>query len=211
MRPPAGPGGGAAWPSARSTETGQLKAGSRTAGVKRQYLGCAGKAANGISTVHLVYVREGTGHALIGAREWIPARHIGDLVTSAAMGLPAGLAFRTKGQLAIDILAGAFAGGVRLDFVSGDEVHGSCTELREFCEACGQACVLRVPSSFRLPLAGGITLTCKQAAARLGSRRGGEVRPAGTGSKGQRCHAWAWPRSSPITRIGELVNRVDVS
>jgi SRSO17 transposase len=34
-------------------ETGQVKAGSRTAGVKRQYLGCVGKVANGINTVHL--------------------------------------------------------------------------------------------------------------------------------------------------------------
>jgi hypothetical protein len=52
-------------------ETGQVKAGTRTAGVKRQYLGCVGKVANGINTVHLAYMREGTGHALIGAREWI--------------------------------------------------------------------------------------------------------------------------------------------
>src|ERR1700683_36998 len=44
-------------------ETGQGKAGTRTAGVKRQYLGCVGKVANGINTVHLAYVREGTGHA----------------------------------------------------------------------------------------------------------------------------------------------------
>ena len=55
-------------------ETGQVKAGTRTAGVKRQYLGCVGKVANGINTVHLTYAREGIGHALIGAREWIPAR-----------------------------------------------------------------------------------------------------------------------------------------
>jgi SRSO17 transposase len=52
-------------------ETGQVKAGVRTAAVKRQYLGCVGKVANGINTVHLAYAREGTGHALIGAREWI--------------------------------------------------------------------------------------------------------------------------------------------
>ena len=158
-------------------ETGQVKAGTRTAGVKRQYLGCVGKVANGINTVHLTYVREGTGHALIGAREWIPAGHIGDPVTSAAMGLPADLAFRTKGQLAIDILAEAFADGVRLDFVCGDEVYGSCTELREYLEDHDQAYVLRVPSSFRLILAGGVTLTCKQAAARLGTPRlGGPLR-----------------------------------
>jgi hypothetical protein len=31
-------------------ETGQVKQRTRTAGVKRQYLGCVGKAANGISS-----------------------------------------------------------------------------------------------------------------------------------------------------------------
>ncbi len=178
-------------------ETGQVKAGTRTAGVKRQYLGCAGKVANGINTVHLAYVREGTGHALIGAREWIPAAHIGDPVKSLAMGLPQDLVFRTKGQLAIDILTEAFADGVRLDFVCGDEVYGSCTQLREYLEDRGQAYVLRVPSSFQLMLAGGITLTCQQAAARLGRRRGWEIRSAGTGSKGQRWYAWAWLGTAP--------------
>jgi SRSO17 transposase len=172
-------------------ETGQVKAGTRTAGVKRQYLGCAGKVANGINTVHLSYVREGAGHALAGAREWIPAAHIGDPVTSAVMGLPADLVFRTKGQLAIDILAEAFADGVRLDFVCGDEVYGSCTGLREYLEDRDQAYVLRVPCIFSLAMPGGLTLTCQQAAARLG-RRGWEVRSAGTGSKGQRWYAWAW-------------------
>jgi hypothetical protein len=108
------------------------------------------------------------------------------------MGLPEDLVFRTEGQLAIDILTEAFAGGVRLDFVCGDEVYGSCTQLREFCEGRGQAYVLRGPSSFPLVTASGITLTCKQAAARLGSRRGWEIRSAGTGSKGQRWYAWAW-------------------
>ena len=58
-----------------------------------------------------------------------------------------------------------------------------------------------VPSSFRLTLAGGITLTCKQAAARL-PRCGWEVRSAGNGSKGKRWYAWAWlgtasPAASP--------------
>ena len=53
-------------------ETGQEKAGAATAGVKRHYLGCAGRVANGISTAHLSYGRECTGHALIGARQQIP-------------------------------------------------------------------------------------------------------------------------------------------
>ena len=173
-------------------ETGQEKAGEATCGVKRQYLGCAGQVANGINTVHLSYVREKTGHALIGARQWIPREQIGGPATSQLMGLPADLVFRTKGQLAIDTLTDAAGDGVRLDFVCGDEVYGSCTELREYCEDHDQAYVLRVPSSFRLTVASGVMLTCQQAAARLGSRRGWEIRSAGMGSKGERWYAWAW-------------------
>jgi SRSO17 transposase len=164
-------------------ETGQVKQGEHTAGVKRHYLGCAGKVANGITTVHLAYVRENTGHALIAARQWIPREHVEDPVKSLVAGLPADLVFRTKGQLAIDLLTEAFADGVRLDFVCGDEVYGSCTQLREFCEARGQGYVLRVASNFHLTLATGVRLTCKQAAARLlEGRRPWEVRSAGTGA-----------------------------
>ncbi len=173
-------------------ETSQVKQGCVTAGVKRQYLGCVGKVANGITTVHLSYVRERTGHALIGARQWIPAEHIDDLVKSLLMGLPDGLQFRTKGELAIDICAEALADGVRLDYVCGDEVYGSCTKLREFFEARGQGYVLRVPSSFRLTLAAGVTLTCAQVVTRLlNDARRWEIRSAGQGSKGQRWYAWA--------------------
>jgi SRSO17 transposase len=102
-------------------ETGQEKAGEATAGVKRQYMGCAGRVANGINTVHLSFVRERTGHALIGARQWIPREHIEDPVKSQVMGLPPDLGFRTKGQLAIDVCADASADGLEFDFVCGDE------------------------------------------------------------------------------------------
>jgi SRSO17 transposase len=174
-------------------ETGQAKQGSATAGVKRQYMGCAGRVANGINTVHLSYVRQGTGHALIGARQWIPSEQIADPVTSLATGLPDGLRFRTKGQLAVDVLAEARAGGAVFDFVCGDEVYGACTELREDLEARGQAYVLRVASNFTLTLAAGTALTCAQAVKRLlKGKRAWEVRSAGQGSKGQRWYAWAW-------------------
>jgi SRSO17 transposase len=165
-------------------ETGQLKQGQATAGVKRHYLGCAGKVANGISTVHLSYIREGTGHALIGARQWIPAEQVSDPVRSMVMGLPPGLAFRTKGQLAIDICTDASADGINADFICGDEVYGNCTELREFFEARGQGYVLRVPSNFRLALADGITLTCAQAASQRWMSPMVRREPAGRGCRG---------------------------
>ncbi len=174
-------------------ETGQEKQGEATAGVKRQYMGCAGRVANGINTVHLSYVREKTGHALIGARQWIPREHIEDPVASLVMGLPPDLEFRTKGQLAIGICAEAHADGLKFDFICGDEVYGGCTRLREHFEESGQAYVLRVASSFMITLAPGTRLTCAEAVKRLiGDDRRWEVRSAGKGSKGERWYAWAW-------------------
>jgi hypothetical protein len=51
-------------------------------------MGCAGRVANGINTVHLCYVRTRTGHAPIAAWQWVPQEHIEDPVKSLVMGLP---------------------------------------------------------------------------------------------------------------------------
>ena len=194
-------------------ETGQEKHGSATAGVKRQYMGCAGRVANGINTVHLSYVREKTGHALAGARQWIPEEQVNDPEKAQAMGLPEGLEFRTKGQLAIEILTDAYADGLAFDFAAGDEVYGSCTQLRGYLEERGQAYVLRVASSFVITLAAG-AVTCADAVkTMLRDRKRWEIRSAGKGSKGERWYAWAWlvttsPRHTLLIRrhldTGEL-------
>ena len=187
-------------------ETGQQKRGSATCGVKRQYMGCAGRVDNGINTVRLAYVREGVGHALIGARQWIPAAQIDDEDTAGAMGLPADPRFRTKGQLAIDICTQAYADGVRFDVIRGDEVYGGRTLLREFLEQQQQAYVSRIASTFMIDLPSGDKLTCAQAATQLANAtHRWEVRSAGAGSKGQRWYAWAWiatasPRHHPLIR-----------
>ncbi len=174
-------------------ETGQQKKGESTAGVKRQHMGCAGRVENGINTVHLSYVREGVGHALIGFQQWIPDEHITDPVTSLRMGLPVDLTFRTKGQLAIDICTTAAADGFRPDFYCGDEVYGNCTELRAHFEADEQAYVLRVQKNFRITLPSGTVTSCAQAAKTLlKHKRPWEIRSAGKGSKGDRWYAWAW-------------------
>src|SRR5450755_1210108 len=188
MMPPAGPAGRPRGLRIGALdESGQEKKGQATAGVKRQHMGCAGGVENGINTVHLSYIREKTGHVLIGARQWIPAEHIAGPVKSLVMGLPPDLVFRTKGQLAITICADAFADGTGFDFICGDEVYGSCTGLREFLEDRGQGYVLRVASNFHLTLARGVTLTCAQAVRPLlaGTPRW-EIGSAGRASRGDR-------------------------
>ncbi|MFD9950202.1 IS701 family transposase [Nonomuraea sp. NPDC059023] len=174
-------------------ESGQEKKGLATAGVKRQHMGCAGGIDNGINTVYLAYARAATGHALLGARQWIPAEQISDPVTAITTGLPLHLTFATKGELAIDLLREAYADDVRLDFVAGDEVYGACTKLRTFLEEHGQAYVLRIRATFTLTLGGGTCLSCEQAVAKyLRQKRRWVIRSAGNGSKGERTYAWAW-------------------
>lgn len=195
-------------------ETGQEKAGVLTAGVKRQYMGCAGRVANGINTVHAAWIREGTGQVLAGFRQWIPEEHIADPVTSLVTALPPGLRFRTKGELAIEVFDEAAADGLLPDFVCGDEVYGNSARLREHLEQENQAYVLRVAKTFRIALPGGTTVTCDDAVQKLlKSKRRWEIRSAGRGSKGNRWYAWAWigtasPRHSVLIRrhlkTGEL-------
>jgi hypothetical protein len=120
-------------------------------------------------------------------------RQVSDPVRSLVSGLPLDLEFRTKGQLATGIVADVLADGVRLNFVCGDEVYGSCTELREFLEGHAQGYVLRVPPGSHLALPAGIRLTCAQAVRLLlPDARRWEVRSAGKGSKGERWYGWAW-------------------
>ena len=78
-------------------------------------MGCAGRLANGINTVHLSYVRERVGHALIGARQWIPAEQLADPRHGGRDGYcRRGWSFGPRAQLAIDICTDAYADGVSL-------------------------------------------------------------------------------------------------
>jgi SRSO17 transposase len=174
-------------------ETGQQKTGVSTAGVKRQYMGCAGRVANGINTVHLSYVRQYRGHGLIGFRQWIPREQLEDPLAQARMGLPGDLAFATKGELAVQILADAAADGLVSDFICGDEVYGASPALRGHLEDHAQGYVLRVAKTFLLTLGSGARLSCAEVVStHLKARRRWTVASAGTGSKGERDYAWAW-------------------
>ena len=114
-----------------------------------------------------------------------PEEQVKDPVKSLVTGLPPDLRFRTKGQLAIDVLADACADGLVFGFICGDEVYGSCTELREFLEQRGQAYVLRVASSFTVTLAAGTRMSCADAVKTLlkDKDRRWEVRSAGRGPR----------------------------
>jgi SRSO17 transposase len=171
-------------------ESGQEKTGEHTAGVKRQYLGCAGRVANGVNVVYADYVAP-AGHAVIAARVYVPADWAGDSERRAAAGIPEDLAFKTKPQLAAEIITALAAERRCPPWVTGDEVYGRDTKLRRALEGQATGYVLKVPCSFRVTLPDGQKIRADHAA-RLAPARAWQIASAGHGSKGERDYGWAW-------------------
>jgi SRSO17 transposase len=171
-------------------ESGQEKAGEHTAGVQRQYLGCAGRVANGINVVYASYAAP-AGHAVVAARLYVPAGWAGDPQRRRVAGIPDDLEFKTKPQLANEILDEITAGRRCPPWVSGDEVYGRDAKLRAAIEAHHAGYVLKIPCSFRITLPTGQKIRADHAA-RLVPARGWQTASAGAGSKGERDYGWAW-------------------
>ena len=171
-------------------ESGQEKAGERTAGVKRQYLGCAGRVANGINVVYASYAAL-AGHAIIDARLYVPRDWAGDRQRRRAAGIPEDLEFKTKPQLAAEMIKQLIAEGRCPPWVSGDEVYGRDAKLRSFLEERRTGYVLKFPCSLRVTLPTGQKVRADHAA-RLVPARAWRTASAGQGSKGERDYGWAW-------------------
>lgn len=124
-------------------ETGFLKQGRRSVGVKRQYSGTAGRIENCQIGVFLGYAspkgRAGLDRALYLPQEWAD-----DVERRQAAGVPEQVTFQTKPQLALALLTRALAGGVPAAWVTADEVYGGDGAFRRALEERGQAYVLAV-------------------------------------------------------------------
>ena len=96
-------------------ETGFLKKGTKSAGVQRQYSGTAGRIENCQVGVFLAYASP-KGRALLDRELYLPKEWAADAARRAEAHVPAGVGFRTKPQLAQQMLARALeragAGGV---------------------------------------------------------------------------------------------------
>ena len=175
-------------------ESGQQKQGESTAGAKRQYMGCAGRVANGVNTVYCSYATPG-GHALIGARIYLPAEQLTDPDRRAALGIDAGVEFKTKPQLAQDILTDMIADATIPPWIAGDEVYGRSAKLRAFLASNGIGYVMRVGCAFTIEPRPGQRIRADTAATTYLAGRQHERRwqvCSVTGSKGERAYAWAW-------------------
>ncbi len=171
-------------------ETGQEKKGQCTAGVVRQYVGCAGRVTNAVNIVYCTYAGA-RGHAHVGTRLYLPQDWAGDPERRKRAGVPEAVVFRTKPQLAVEILTDLDTAGVLPPWVSADEVYGRDPDLRAFCEDRGVGYVLGIPCSFTVTLTSRRKVRADQAL-KLVPATAWTRASCGPGSKGDRTYAWAW-------------------
>jgi len=134
-------------------ETGDIKKGTATPGVQRQYTGTAGRIENAQVAVYLGYAAP-RGHALIDRELYLPRSWTDDQGRCAAAGIPAGTKFATKPQLAQRMIERTAAAAVPFAWVAGDEVYGGNGPLRAWLESRRIAYVLAVACDHRVPAGG---------------------------------------------------------
>ena len=171
-------------------ETGDVKKGTATPGVQRQYTGTAGRIENAQVAVYLGYAAP-RGHALIDRELYLPKSWTGDPARCEAAGIPGHVAFATKPQLARLMIERAVSARVPFAWVAADEAYGDNGPLRTWLEQQHIAYVLAVARDHRVPAGAGRTVRADELAARL-PRRAWQRLSAGDGAKGHRWYDWAW-------------------
>ena len=114
-------------------ETGFLKKGTHSVGVKRQYSGTAGRIENAQIGVFLAYASE-AGHAFLDRELYLPEEWAEDAERRSATGVPEAVQFQTKPQLALRMLARALDAGVPAGWVTADSIYGGAYRLRTLLE-----------------------------------------------------------------------------
>jgi SRSO17 transposase len=175
-------------------ETGDLKKGTATVGVQRQYTGTAGRVENAQVAVLLVYASQ-AGHAVIDRELYLPRSWTRDPERRRAAGAPAQVGFTTKPALAQAMLIRALEAGIPAAWVTGDEVYGADPRLRACLEARGIGYVLAVACDH--PVVAGGDPHRADALLRRVPARAWQCVSAGTGAKGHRYYDWAFLRLDP--------------
>ncbi|MGW1627631.1 IS701 family transposase, partial [Streptomyces sp. NPDC002172] len=169
-------------------ETGDLKKGTRTVGVQRQYTGTAGRIENTQVAVYLTYTSR-HGHAGIDRALYLPKSWTNDPQRCRQAGIPQDIGFATKPQLAAQMIERALDAGVRAAWAAGDEVYGDNPHLRTALEKRRLGHVLAVASDHHVTLGPG-RFRADALATRIPKRAWQEI-SAGAGAKGHRWYDWA--------------------
>jgi SRSO17 transposase len=173
-------------------ETGFLKQGRASCGVARQYTGSAGKITNCQIGVFAAYASR-HGHAFIDRSLYLPKAWTGDRERLKAAHVPDGIGFATKPALALAMIRRAIQAEVPFAWVAADSVYG-VGEIEMALRRTGKGYVLGVNASNQFnswigkPKVAG---TAAEIASGLDPAAWRRL-SAGTGTKGERLHDWAY-------------------
>jgi SRSO17 transposase len=180
-------------------ETGFLKQGKKSCGVKRQYSGTAGRVENCQVGVFLTYASR-KGHCPIDRRLYLPEEWNDDPERRTGAGIPETVRFQTKPEMALEMIQSATEAGVPYTWVTGDCVYGDYSEIRRWLEQNGKCYVMGVSGKAyywkgshqekvselikALPEDGWFPASC------------------GDGSKGARVYDWFIQEINPLAQAG---------
>ena len=168
-------------------ETTDLKRGTATACVSPQHSGVTGKTENCVTWVFSALVTS-AGQCWAWFDLYVPGCWAADPARRKKAGIPRGLRFATKPELAIAQVKAIIGKGVRVCWVAADEVYGRSGDFRAACRALLLSYVVIIPCDYKVTLAKGTAKVRVKDAARGAVF---ERRSAGNGTKGPRYGWWA--------------------
>lgn len=128
-------------------ETSFVKKGDKTPGVQRQWCGTLGKTDNCVVTVHLSLARD-RFHCLLAGELYLPQSWAEDEERRRDAGIPEGLGYRPKGQIALELYARARGNGVRFAWLTFDEQYGGKPPFLRALAERRQRFIGEVPRTF---------------------------------------------------------------
>ncbi len=131
-------------------ESGFVKKGEASAGVARQYCGRLGKVENCQVGVFLGYVSP-QGHAFLDRRLYLPKAWCEDKERLQAARIPeAAHDFKTKPQIALELLERSWSEGNSMQWVVADTTYGNSPGLRQAIAASGRYYVMELGAQHQL-------------------------------------------------------------
>jgi SRSO17 transposase len=168
-------------------ETGFLKQGKRSCGVKRQYSETAGHIENCQVGIFLTYASQ-KGHTPIDRRLYIPQDWFDDQTRCKKAGIPNAIKFQTKPEMALEMIKQVTVAGVSYQWVTGDCVYGDYQTMHMWLEEQRKCYVLGVSGKEYLQ-DGGQKVSVISCLKNLGET-GWFTASCGDGSKGERVYNW---------------------
>jgi SRSO17 transposase len=129
-------------------ESGFPKWGNKSVGVARQYCGATGKIDNCQVGVFLAYASS-AGHTLLDERLYLPEEWASDAKRRQEAGVPEGVVFRTKPELALELIR-CVGPKVRHGWVTFDEGYGKDPGFLSGLEELDERYIGEVPKSCRV-------------------------------------------------------------